>query len=117
MVFHTNIVKKFSELPFDVLATSCCEGTSHLSQSSLHAVQRQIAMCQHLVEQYMTEILAFIHLTRSYCLLIKSQFVMFSVPKRLSCINIEFLQDTSGKTLCTRREQRFNLSVFHCISI
>jgi hypothetical protein len=43
--------------------------------------------------------------------------VMFSVPKRLSCINIEFLQVTSGKTLCTRREQRFNLSVFHCISI
>jgi hypothetical protein len=42
----------------------------------------------------MTEILAFIHLTRSYCLLIKSQFVMFSVPKRLSCINIEFLQVT-----------------------
>jgi hypothetical protein len=42
---------------------------------------------------------------------------MFSVPKRLSCINIEFLQVTSGKTLCTRREQRFNLSVFHCISI
>jgi hypothetical protein len=37
--------------------------------------------------------------------------------KRLSCINIEFLQVTSGKTLCTRREQKFNLSVFHCISI
>jgi hypothetical protein len=52
-----------------------------------------------------------------FCLLIESQFVMFSVPKRLSCINIEFLQVTSGKTLCTRREQRFNLSVFHCISI
>jgi hypothetical protein len=65
----------------------------------------------------MTEILAFIHLIRSYCLLIKSQFVIFSVPKRLSCINIEFLQVTSGKTLYTRREQRFNLSVFHCISI
>jgi hypothetical protein len=74
-------------------------------------------MCQHLVEQCMTEILAFIHLIRSYCLLIKSQFVMFSVLKRLSCINIEFLQVTSGKILCTRREQRFNLSVFHCISI
>jgi hypothetical protein len=24
---------------------------------------------------------------------------------------------TSGKTLCMRREQRINLSVFHCISI
>jgi hypothetical protein len=66
----------------------------------------------------MTEILAFIHLIRSYRLLIKSQFMMFSVPKRLSYINIEFLQVTSGKTLCTRRERvRFNLSVFHCISI
>jgi hypothetical protein len=64
----------------------------------------------------MTEILAFIHLTRSYCLLIKSQFVMFSVPKRLSCINIDFLQVTSGKTLCMRIEQRINLFVFHCIS-
>jgi hypothetical protein len=30
----------------------------------------------------MTEILAFIHLIRSYCLLIKFQFVMFSVPKK-----------------------------------
>jgi hypothetical protein len=54
---------------------------------------------------------------KAFCLLIESQFVMFSVPKRLSCINIEFLHVTSGKTLCTRREQRFNLSVFHCISI
>jgi hypothetical protein len=65
----------------------------------------------------MTEILAFIHMIRSYCLPIKSQFVMFSVSKRLSCSNIELLQVTSGKTLCTRREQIFNLSVFHCISI
>jgi hypothetical protein len=37
---------------------------------------------------------------KAFCLLIESQFVMFSVPKRLSCINIEFLQATSGKTLC-----------------
>jgi hypothetical protein len=28
---------------------------------------------------------------------------MFSVPKRLSCINIEFLQVTSGKTERARR--------------
>jgi hypothetical protein len=26
---------------------------------------------------------------------------------------IEFLQVTSGKTLCMRKEQRINLSVFH----
>jgi hypothetical protein len=47
----------------------------------------------------------------------KSEFMMSSMPKRLSCINIEFLHVTSGKTLRMRREQRFNLSVFHCISI
>jgi hypothetical protein len=43
---------------------------------------------------------------KAFCLLIESQFVMFSVPKRLSCINIEFLQVTPGKNLCTRRESR-----------
>jgi hypothetical protein len=30
---------------------------------------------------------------------------------------IIYLRVTSGKTLCMRREQRINLSVFHCISI
>jgi hypothetical protein len=65
----------------------------------------------------MAEIYSLKSFGKAFCLLIESQFVMFSVPKRLSCINIEFLQAISGKTLCTRREQRFNLSVFHCISI
>jgi hypothetical protein len=65
----------------------------------------------------MAEIYSLKSFGKAFCLLIESQFVMFSVPKRLSCINIEFLQATSDKTLCTRREQRFNLSVFHCISI
>jgi hypothetical protein len=65
----------------------------------------------------MAEIYSLKLFSKAFCLLIESQFVMFSVPKRLSCTNIEFLQVTSGKTLCTRREQRFNLFVFHCISI
>jgi hypothetical protein len=30
---------------------------------------------------------------------------------------IIYLRVTSGKTLCMRREQRINLSVFHCILI
>jgi hypothetical protein len=30
---------------------------------------------------------------------------------------IIYLQVTLGKTLCTRREQKINLSVFNCISI
>jgi hypothetical protein len=30
---------------------------------------------------------------------------------------IIYLRVTSGKTLCKRREQRINLSVFHCVSI
>jgi hypothetical protein len=42
--------------------------------------------------------------------------VMSSVPKSLSCINIEFIQVTLGKTLCMRREQRINLSAFYIIS-
>jgi hypothetical protein len=37
--------------------------------------------------------------------------------KKASCINIKFLQVTSGKTLCVRREQRINLSVFYIIFI
>jgi hypothetical protein len=65
----------------------------------------------------MAEIYSLKSFGKAFCLLIESQFVMFSVPKRLSCINIEFLQATPAKTLCARREQRFNLSVFHCILI
>jgi hypothetical protein len=49
-------------------------------------------MCQRLVEQCMTEILAFIHLTRSYCLLIKSQFVMFFVPKGFHALILNFFR-------------------------
>jgi hypothetical protein len=57
---------------------------------------------------------------KAFCLLIESQFVMSSMPKRLSCINIDFLQVTSGKTLCMRRESReltYVCSIlFHLIS-
>jgi hypothetical protein len=42
---------------------------------------------------------------------------MSSVPKRLSCIILYFFGLLQVKTLCMRREQRINLSVFHCISI
>jgi hypothetical protein len=74
-------------------------------------------MCQHLVEQSMTEIYSVYSFGKVFCLLIESQLVMSLMPKRLSCINIDFLQVTSGKTLCMRREQRINLSVFYCISV
>jgi hypothetical protein len=60
--------------------------------------------------------MVFIHLIRSLCLLRESHVVISFMPKRLSCINIEFLYVTSGKTLCMRREQRINLSVFYIIS-
>jgi hypothetical protein len=43
-------------------------------------------MCQHLVEQCMTEIYSLKSFSKAFCLLIESQFVMSSMPKRLSCI-------------------------------
>jgi hypothetical protein len=64
------------------------------------------AMFQHLIEQCKTEIYSIYSFSTVFCLLIESQFVMSSMPKRLSCINIDFLQVTSGKTLCMRRERR-----------
>jgi hypothetical protein len=63
------------------------------------------AMCQHLVEQCMTETYSIYSFGKVFCLLIESQLVMSSMPKRLSCINIDFLQVTSGKTLCMKRER------------
>jgi hypothetical protein len=66
----------------------------------------------------MTEIYSIYSFGKVFCLLIESQLVMSSMPKRLSCINIDFLQVTSGKTLCMKREreQGINLSLFYIIS-
>jgi hypothetical protein len=44
------------------------------------------AMCQQLVEQCMAEIYSLKSFGKTFCLLIESQFVMSSMPKRLSCI-------------------------------
>ena len=41
------------------------------------------AMCQHLVEQCITEIYSLKSFGKAFCLLIESQFVMFFMPKRL----------------------------------
>jgi hypothetical protein len=55
----------------------------------------------------MTEIYSLKSFGKAFCLLIESQFVLSSMPKRLSCINyIIYLQVTSGKILCMRRESR-----------
>jgi hypothetical protein len=78
------------------------------------------AMCQHLVEQCMNEIYSIYSSSKIFCLLIESQFVMSSMPKRHSCINIDFLKVTLSKTLCNRRESReltYLCSIlFHLIS-
>jgi archaellum biogenesis ATPase FlaH len=44
------------------------------------------AMCQQLVEQYMTEISSLYSFGKVILLTNRSQFVMSSVPKRLSCV-------------------------------
>jgi hypothetical protein len=54
------------------------------------------AMCQHLVEQCMTEISSLYSFGKVFGLLIESQFVIFSMPKRLPYII--YLRITSGKT-------------------
>jgi hypothetical protein len=64
----------------------------------------------------MTEIYSLKSFGKAFCLLIESQFVMSSMPKRLSCII--YLRFTSGETFMhEEREQKINLSVFYCISI
>jgi hypothetical protein len=40
-----------------------------------------------------------------------------SYAKKAFMHYIIYLRVTSGKTLCMRREQKINLSVFNCISI
>jgi hypothetical protein len=69
-------------------------------------------MCQHLVELYITKIYSLYSFGKVFCLLIESQCVISSMPKRLSCII--YLRFTSGKTLMhEEREQKINLSVFY----
>jgi hypothetical protein len=44
------------------------------------------AMCQHLVEQFIIETYSLKTFGKVVCLLIESQCVISSMPKRLSCI-------------------------------
>jgi hypothetical protein len=70
-------------------------------------------MCQHVVEQYMIEI----------CSLYSSGKVSLPTNRIPSCdvFNakktfmhyIIYLRVTSDKTLCMRKEQKINLSMFH----
>jgi hypothetical protein len=74
-------------------------------------------MCQHLVEQCITEIYSLKSFGKAFCLLIESQFVMFLCQKGFNALYYIHLRVTSGKSLCMRWEQIINLSMFHCISI
>jgi hypothetical protein len=50
------------------------------------------AMCQHLVEQCMTEISSLYSFGKVFCLLIESQFMMSFMAKRRSCIILNFFR-------------------------
>jgi hypothetical protein len=75
------------------------------------------AMCQQLVEQYMAEIPSLYSFRKISLLtnIIPSCDVFYA--KKAFMHYIIYLRVTLGKTLCMRREQRINLSVFHHISI
>jgi hypothetical protein len=50
----------------------------------------------------MTEIYSLKLFGKAFCLLIESQFVMSSMPKKAFMHYIIYLRVTSGKTLCMR---------------
>ena len=74
-------------------------------------------MCQHLVEQCMIEIYSLKSFGKVLLLTNKIPICDVFYAKRVFMHYIIYLRFTSGKTLCMRREQRINLSVFHCISV
>jgi hypothetical protein len=75
------------------------------------------AMCQQLVEQYMAEISSLYSFGK--VILLTSRIPIYDVfcAKKAFMHHIIYLRVTSSKTLCMRREQRINLSVFYCISV
>jgi hypothetical protein len=86
-----------------------------LEFASCHPTMKR-EMCQHLVAQCMTKIYSIYSFGKVFCLLIESQFVMYSMQKRLSCINIDFFRLLRVKIMHEERDQRINLSVFYNIS-
>jgi hypothetical protein len=74
-------------------------------------------MCQHLVEQCITEIYSLKSFGKVLLLTNKIPICDVLCAKKAFMHYIIYLRVTSGKTLCMRREQRINLSMFHCISI
>jgi hypothetical protein len=74
-------------------------------------------MCQQLVEQYMTEISSLYSSGKVSLPTNRIPNCDDLYVKKVSMHYIIYLWVTTGKTLCMRREQKINLSVFHCISI
>ena len=71
-----------------------------------YVIQQQIAMCQHLVEQCITKIYSLYSFGKDFCLLIESQCVISSMPKRLSYII--YIQFTLGKTFMHEERKQKN---------
>jgi hypothetical protein len=106
MIFHTNIVKRNSKNNLCTQLRVARGYMSFLSQSSLHVVQRQIAMCQHLVEQCMTEIFSLYSCGKVSLSTNRIPSCDVFYAKKAFMHYIICLRVTSGKTLCMRRESR-----------
>jgi hypothetical protein len=113
MIFHTNIVIFFLKITYTrnsgLLRVTC---PFILEFASCRSATKR-AMCQQLVEQYMTEISSLYSFGKVILLTNRIPICDVFYAEKAFMHYIIYLRVTSSKTLCIRREKRINLSVFY----